>query len=267
MLSFLLILFTVFLYFMKTKSGTGVGLGLQSVVTLLLHMIGLVHSDLTMVMPSTSVTNLQTQSSIQKQYSDTSLDVQPSIPAMSTQTVFPPPAAPIPTLAVTPPSATPTPTQAVPTPSAPVTPTTANFCRQWYSEDGGTFGNLSQWISFLVPCPWTLLHAELDFRFMRVSSSIESGECYIQRFHFQIAIGERVVTPETECCYASRYLHSGVLIRARVYLRYLFNFPYSPFQLRVQPYDWCCRQPHSCLPYLDVQVNSLLSCYWPPRLG
>ena len=254
MLSFLLILFTVLLYFMKTKSGTGVGLCLQSVVTLLLHMIGLAHSDFTTVMPSPAVTNLQTQSSILKQYSGTSLDVQPSIPAISTQTVFLP-------------SAAPTPTQAVPTPSAPVTPTTANFCREWYSEDGGTFGNLSQWISFLVPCPWTLLHAELDFRFMRVSSSIESGECYIQRFHFQIAIGERVVTPETECCYASKYLHSGVLIRARVYLRYLFNFPYSPFQLRVQPYDWCCRQPHSCLPYLDVQVNSLLSCYWPPRLG
>ena len=186
------------------------------------------------------------------------------VPAMSTQTVFLPSATPTP---VPPPSATPTSTQAVPTPSAPVTPTTANFCRQWYPEDGGTFGNLSQWISFIVPCPWTLLHAEFDFRFIRVSSSIESGECYIQRFHFQIAIGERVVTPETECCYASRYLHSGVLIRARVYLRYLFNFPYSPFQLRVQPYDWCCRQPHSCLPYLDVQVNSLLSCYCPPRLG
>ena len=254
MLSFLLILFTVLLYFMKRKSGTGVGLCLQSVVTLLLHMIGLAHSDFTTVMPSPAVTNLQTQSSILKQYSGTSLDVQPSIPAISTQTVF---------LS----SAAPTPTQAVPTPSAPVTPTTANFCRQWYSEDGGTFGNLSQWISFFVPCPWTLLHAELDFRFMRISSSIESGECYIQQFHFQIAIGERVVTPETECCYASKYLHSGVLIRARVYLRYLFNFPYSPFQLRVQPYDWCCRQPHSCLPYLDVQVNSLLSCYCPPRLG
>ena len=254
MLSFLLILFTVLLYFMRTKSGTGVGLCLQSVVTLLLHMIGLARSDFTTVMPSPSVTNLQTQFSILQQYSDTSLDVQSSVPAISTQTVFLP-------------SAAPTPTQAVPTPSAPVTPTTANFCRQWYSEDEGTFGNLSQWISFLVPCPWTLLHAELDFRFMRVSSSIESGECYIQRFQFQIAIGERVVTPETECCYASKYLHSGVLIRARVYLRYLFNFPYSPFQLRVQPYDWCCRQPHSCLPYLDVQVNSLLSCYWPPRLG
>ena len=146
-------------------------------------------------------------------------------------------------------------------------------CRNWYCNDRDRFGDQPQWTDSLDPCPWTLSHAEIDFRYLPVLRSRRRGRCFIQDFPLSVSIGGELLTPETECCY--RFQDGALNLgppfggSASPYHRFSSNFMDRELhdQLTVQPFNWCCLESHNCHLYFERRPSSSSSSYLPPQLG
>ena len=147
------------------------------------------------------------------------------------------------------------------------------LCRDWYCNDRDRFGDQPQWPDSLVPCPWTLSYADIDFRYTPVLSSSDRGKCFIQTFPFTYSDGDELLTPETECCYDLQFgvLNLGSPLGGS-------SSPYHRFspsardhelqdQLTVQPFNWCCLESNNCHLYFERRPSRSSSSYSPPHWG
>ena len=144
-------------------------------------------------------------------------------------------------------------------------------CRDWYCDDQDQFGVTPQWLSSLVPCPWTWFHAFFDPRYILVSFTSEHGLCFIQASVFFDFVDGKLLTPETECCYqfvwfnpvppfggsSSPYHRFSPIL----YHRELYD------QLTAQPYIWCCLESSNCDLYFERRPIQSTHSYRPLLLG
>jgi fibulin 1/2 len=146
-------------------------------------------------------------------------------------------------------------------------------CQSWYCDDKERFGDQQQWIDFLAPCPWTLSHAEADFRYLPVHSLRKNESCLIKVFPLSVSVGSELLTPETECCYTvgvgSLSLSPSLGGSASPYHRFSRNFLDQRLhdQLTVQPFKWCCLESNNCHLYFERRPSIPSSFYLPPKLG
>jgi fibulin 1/2 len=142
------------------------------------------------------------------------------------------------------------------------------LCRDWYCSDRRRFGDQPQWPDSLIPCPWTLSYADIDFRYTPVQSSRGHDKCFIQTFPLS---NSELLTPETECCYEPQlgFLNLGSPFGGS-------SSPYHRFsprdqelhdQLTVQPFKWCCLESNNCHLYFERRPSRSSSSYLPPHWG